>query len=136
MKVVTDNRKNKIKVYKKTNLKEFVPNIRDSNLFEHSTDPMENVDIRFQFKTPSRYLTKEKKNGDSFGFINKLICGDAIEIMQGMPATSVDLTVTSPPYDELRNYNGYDFDFEAMAKGLYKVTKKGGVVALPPGIGF
>ena len=45
-----------------------------------------------------------------------------------MEQNSVDLTVTSPPYDELRNYNGYHFNVESIAKGLFKVTKKGGVV--------
>lgn len=40
----------------------------------------------------------------------------------------VDLTVTSPPYDNLRNYNGYSFDFETIARELYRVTKPGGVV--------
>ena len=48
--------------------------------------------------------------------------------MAGMDSESVDLTITSPPYDDLRTYNGYDFDFEAIAKGLYRVTKQGGVV--------
>lgn len=41
---------------------------------------------------------------------------------------TVDLTVTSPPYDDLRNYKGYSFDFERTARGLYYVTKPGGVV--------
>jgi site-specific DNA-methyltransferase (adenine-specific) len=41
---------------------------------------------------------------------------------------SIDLTVTSPPYDELRTYNGYDWNFEELAKELLRVTKKGGVV--------
>lgn len=40
----------------------------------------------------------------------------------------VDLTVTSPPYDELRSYQGYSFDFKATAKELYRITKVGGVV--------
>src|SRR6185503_2416541 len=40
----------------------------------------------------------------------------------------VDLTVTSPPYDNLRSYQGYEFDFETIAKELYRVTKPGGVV--------
>ena len=40
----------------------------------------------------------------------------------------VDLTVTSPPYDNLRHYKGYHFDFENVVKGLYRVTKKGGIV--------
>lgn len=41
---------------------------------------------------------------------------------------SIDLTLTSPPYDDLRNYNGYAFDFEAIANELFRVTKSGGVV--------
>lgn len=40
----------------------------------------------------------------------------------------VDLTVTSPPYDNLRNYNGYEFEFDEIAKELLRVTKKGGIV--------
>ena len=38
---------------------------------------------------------------------------------------SVDLVVTSPPYDNLRNYEGYDFDFKSTADALYKVTGGG-----------
>jgi site-specific DNA-methyltransferase (adenine-specific) len=60
--------------------------------------------------------------------LNQIICGNAIDVMRQMPGCSIDLTVTSPPYDGLRHYNGYDFDFEAIAKGLFKVTKKGGVL--------
>jgi DNA modification methylase len=61
-------------------------------------------------------------------YVNKIICGNAIEIMNQMPNNCIHLTVTSPPYDQLRNYNGYDFDFESIAKGLFKVTKIGGIV--------
>jgi len=48
--------------------------------------------------------------------------------MKELPDGCVDLTVTSPPYDNLRTYNGYVFDFEGIAKELYRVTKDGGVV--------
>ena len=48
--------------------------------------------------------------------------------MAQMDAEIVDLTVTSPPYDEMRDYKGYEFDFEAIARGLLRVTKPGGVV--------
>ena len=48
--------------------------------------------------------------------------------MARMPDGFIDLTVTSPPYDNLRAYSGYSFDFEAVAKELYRVTKQGGVV--------
>ena len=60
--------------------------------------------------------------------LNKIICGDAVDVMRLMPADSIDLVVTSPPYDNLRSYNGYSFDFEGMAKGLFRVMKKGGVI--------
>ena len=41
---------------------------------------------------------------------------------------SIDLTVTSPPYDKMRKYNGYEWDFETTAKELYRITKQGGIV--------
>jgi site-specific DNA-methyltransferase (adenine-specific) len=51
-----------------------------------------------------------------------------LETMARMPDNFVDLTVTSPPYDNLRAYNGYCFDFEKVAKELFRVTKQGGIV--------
>lgn len=53
---------------------------------------------------------------------------NCIDYMQNMPPECVDLVVTSPPYDNLRDYKGYAFDFESIAKGLYKVIMIGGVV--------
>jgi len=60
--------------------------------------------------------------------INKIYNENCLDTMAKMPDGFVDLTVTSPPYDNLRTYNGYSFDFEAVAKELYRVTKQGGVV--------
>jgi site-specific DNA-methyltransferase (adenine-specific) len=48
--------------------------------------------------------------------------------MARMPDNFVDLVVTSPPYDNLRTYNGYTFPFENIAQELFRVTKQGGVV--------
>lgn len=59
---------------------------------------------------------------------NRIYCMDCVAGMQLMTDNSVDLTVTSPPYDNLRTYNGYTFDFEAVARELFRVTKPGGVV--------
>ena len=53
---------------------------------------------------------------------------DCLEGMKQIPDGTIDLTVTSPPYDNLRTYNGYCFDFENIARELYRVTKQGGVV--------
>ena len=60
--------------------------------------------------------------------INKIYNENCLDTMAKMPDGFVDLTVTSPPYDNLRTYNGYSFDFEAVAKELFRVTKQGGVV--------
>lgn len=58
----------------------------------------------------------------------ELICGDCATVMAELIAdNSIDLTVTSPPYDNLRAYQGYVFDFEAVAQQLWRVTKPGGV---------
>jgi site-specific DNA-methyltransferase (adenine-specific) len=49
--------------------------------------------------------------------------------MSKFPNNSIDLVITSPPYDDLRTYKGnYDFDFEKIVKELFRVVKKGGVV--------
>ena len=53
---------------------------------------------------------------------------DCLTGMQRIPDGSVDLVVTSPPYDNMRAYKGYSFDFENVAKELYRVTKDGGIV--------
>lgn len=69
---------------------------------------------------------QEKKDGKIR--LNNVYRSDCVEFMKSMDENSVDLTVTSPPYDELRNYKGYSFDFENIAKQLFRITKKGGVV--------
>jgi site-specific DNA-methyltransferase (adenine-specific) len=60
--------------------------------------------------------------------LNKIYNESNLDTMKRMPDNFVDLTVTSPPYDNLREYNGYSFPFEDIAKELYRVTKKGGVL--------
>lgn len=61
--------------------------------------------------------------------MNRLYIGNNIEIIKNnIEDDSVDLIVTSPPYDDLRDYKGYDFDYESLFKELYRVIKKGGVV--------
>jgi site-specific DNA-methyltransferase (adenine-specific) len=60
--------------------------------------------------------------------INKNYNESNLETMAKMPDCFVDLTVTSPPYDGLRTYNGYSFPFEEIAKELYRVIKQGGVL--------
>ncbi len=59
---------------------------------------------------------------------NKIICGNNVDVLATFPDDCIDLTVTSPPYDNLRTYKGFNFDFEGVAQQLYRVTKTGGVV--------
>jgi site-specific DNA-methyltransferase (adenine-specific) len=62
-----------------------------------------------------------------------LMQGDCLERMKEIDAGGIDLTVTSPPYDNLRTYNGNNIlwgeqVWKAVIKELYRVTKEGGVV--------
>jgi DNA modification methylase len=60
--------------------------------------------------------------------INKIVCGDNVATMATFPAESIDLVVTSPPYDNLRTYGGHTWDFEGVAQELWRIIKPGGVV--------
>lgn len=60
--------------------------------------------------------------------INKIYPENCLVTMGRMPDGFIDLTVTSPPYDNLRDYKGYTFEFEKIAVELLRVTKPGGVV--------
>jgi len=71
--------------------------------------------------------------GDNVMVDIKLIQGDCLDRMKEIPDGSIDLTVTSPPYDNLRTYNGNnelwgEHVWKAVIKDLYRVTADGGVV--------
>ncbi|WP_121020441.1 DNA-methyltransferase [Helicobacter vulpis] len=61
-------------------------------------------------------------------FLNRLYAGDSVNFLKGyIQDDSIDMVLTSPPYDDLRNYNGYSFEFEKIAHEIFRVLKKGGV---------
>jgi site-specific DNA-methyltransferase (adenine-specific) len=60
--------------------------------------------------------------------INTILNEDCLDTMSRLPDNFIDLTVTSPPYDNLREYNGYSFDFEPIARELLRITKPDGVL--------
>lgn len=64
----------------------------------------------------------------SDGLISTIYNENCIDTMARFPDEYIDLVVTSPPYDNLRNYHGYEFDFEKISKELVRVIKKGGII--------
>lgn len=59
---------------------------------------------------------------------NRLLTGDCLPLLARLPSGSVDLTITSPPYDDLRCYNTpTSLDLPALGEALFRVTKDGGV---------
>lgn len=75
-------------------------------------------------------IVKNTQN-DNHEFIDKIINDNAIHVLQKLQSNSIDLVVTSPPYDNARDYNGYNFDFEtfqSISNELYRVMKRGGVI--------
>jgi DNA modification methylase len=60
--------------------------------------------------------------------INNIYCMDCVDGMKKLESEVVDLTVTSPPYDALRDYKGFSWDYKKVAEQLFRVTKPGGVV--------
>lgn len=60
--------------------------------------------------------------------LDQIICGDNCEVMLTLPSESIDLVVTSPPYDDLRTYGGHDWDFYGVAWNLKRLLKRGGVI--------
>jgi len=58
--------------------------------------------------------------------LGKLYHGDCIDIIPYLP--KINLVITSPPYDNLRDYKGYNFNFKKIANLVYKKVKYGGVI--------
>lgn len=61
-------------------------------------------------------------------YLNQIIKGNCVKVMKNFNSNSIDLTLTSPPYDNLRTYKGFIFPFEDIVKELFRITKEGGIV--------
>lgn len=60
--------------------------------------------------------------------LEKIYNEDCLTTMNKMQDEFIDFVITSPPYDDIRNYNGYNFEFEKIAQELLRILKIGGVV--------
>jgi DNA modification methylase len=68
--------------------------------------------------------------------LNSVTCGDALAVLSRLPSESIDLTVFSPPYDSVRDYNGnWVLDYSRLGKEIHRVTSDGGVCAVVIGDG-
>lgn len=57
-----------------------------------------------------------------------LECKDAVEHLKQVGEGTLDMVLTSPPYDDIRNYNGFSWNFEELVRNLFRCLKSGGVV--------
>lgn len=60
--------------------------------------------------------------------INKIYNENCLDTMKKMNSNFIDAIITSPPYDDLKKYNGYSFNFKSIANELYRVLKEGSVL--------
>jgi DNA modification methylase len=68
--------------------------------------------------------------------LNVVTVGDCLQVLPLVEDASIDLTVFSPPYDGIRDYNGvWSLDFHRLGEELLRVTKEGGVCAIVIGDG-
>ena len=74
--------------------------------------------------------TTSTQNASIEKSINKIICGECVDVLKSIPDGSIDLVVTSPPYDKVRDYNGFKFDLHKTGQELFRVLKDGGIVTM------
>ena len=85
-----------------------------------------------EFTLPKINTNKIIKKDDSSlsAWLNTIQCIDCVEGMKKIPDNSIDLVVTSPPYDGIRNYNGFNYDLHAAGKEIHRVLKDGGIAVM------
>ena len=93
------------------------------------TQPSENLESRADFTDLAHKNLKHKKreNPPVHNFPLFLL-GDSKITLKTLESSSIDLILTSPPYDDLRDYKGFSFDFETIASELLRVLKNGAVM--------
>jgi DNA modification methylase len=60
---------------------------------------------------------------------NQIIQGDCVEVLRQVKDASIDLCLFSPPYDQVRDYKGFELDLDELGRQLFRVSKDGAVVA-------
>lgn len=85
-------------------------------------------------KAKTKEIKKNKiKNGSKTilkKWLNTIQCMDCVEGMKKLPNDSIDLVITSPPYDNIRNYNGFTYNLHNTGKEIYRILKDGGIAVM------
>lgn len=61
---------------------------------------------------------------------NTFLIGDNVDLMGQIPDLSIDLIVTSPPYDAIRDYKGFTVDLSATGREAFRILKDGGIAVV------
>ena len=61
---------------------------------------------------------------------NKILCGDSAGVLERVSDATIDMIVTSPPYDSIRDYKGFSADLSKIGKESYRVLKDGGIAVV------
>jgi site-specific DNA-methyltransferase (adenine-specific) len=77
-----------------------------------------------------KQITNLKKENKLKDWLNTIQCMDCVEAMKQLPDNSIDLVVTSPPYDSMRDYKGFSYDLHAAGKEIYRILKDGGMAVM------
>jgi len=86
--------------------------------------------IREEIRSPIQFPEYKETRKYNELPLNKILCGDAVEVLKKIPSNSIDLVVTSPPYDDIRTYNGFSLNLPAVGKELNRILKEGGIAAM------
>ena len=86
--------------------------------------------IREEIRSPIQFPEYKEIQKYSELPLNKILCGDAVEVLKKIPSNSIDLVVTSPPYDDIRTYNGFSLNLPAIGKELNRILKDGSIAAM------
>ncbi|MDR1491602.1 MAG: hypothetical protein LBT05_02595 [Planctomycetaceae bacterium] len=63
--------------------------------------------------------------------LDQVYCGDNVQLSAGLPDNGIDLMVTSPPYDQVRDYKGrLNFDLHEIGSQIFRVLKNGGIAVM------
>ena len=126
--------KKKSELIELINSKKLFENPKIKLIIENDDDNIENTVI--EQNTEDTVIKQniefiDKMHDSIKDFINKIINEDSTNALKKLPANSINLTVTSPPYDDIRDYNGYNFNNTVTNNiiiELFRITKEGGVV--------